>query len=39
LRRWGTPADFGDVAVYLADPTNLFHTGDSVVVDGGYTIY
>ena len=39
LRRWGTPADMGQVAVFLADPANLFHTGDSVVVDGGYSIF
>ena len=39
LRRWGTPEDMGRAAVFLADPANLFHTGDSVVVDGGYSIY
>jgi NAD(P)-dependent dehydrogenase (short-subunit alcohol dehydrogenase family) len=39
IRRWGQPADFADVAVYLADPTLMFHTGDTLVVDGGYTIF
>ena len=39
VRRWGAPADFGAVAAYLADPTLLFHTGDSIVVDGGYSIF
>lgn len=39
VRRWGEPADFAKVAVYLADPTNLFHTGDTLVVDGGYTVF
>lgn len=39
VRRWGTPEDMGRAAVFLADPANLFHTGDSVVVDGGYSIY
>lgn len=38
-RRWGTPADMGPAAVFLADPTIDFHTGDTVVVDGGYTIF
>lgn len=38
-RRWGTPADMGPAAVFLADPTQLFHTGDTVVVDGGYTVF
>lgn len=39
VRRWGAPADFGAVAAYLADPALLFHTGDSIVVDGGYSIF
>jgi NAD(P)-dependent dehydrogenase (short-subunit alcohol dehydrogenase family) len=39
VRRWGTPADLGPVAVFLADPAHVFHTGDSLVVDGGYSIY
>ena len=39
VRRWGVPADLGPAAVFLADPANLFHTGDSLVVDGGYTIF
>ena len=39
VRRWGVPADLGPAAVFLADPDNLFHTGDVVVVDGGYSIF
>jgi NAD(P)-dependent dehydrogenase (short-subunit alcohol dehydrogenase family) len=39
VRRWATPDDFSDVAVYLADPSLLFHTGDTLVVDGGYTVF
>jgi hypothetical protein len=39
VRRWGTPADLRSAIVFLADPANTFHTGDTVVVDGGYTIY
>ncbi len=39
VRRWGTPEDMGPIAVYLADPANVFHTGDSLVVDGGYAVY
>jgi NAD(P)-dependent dehydrogenase (short-subunit alcohol dehydrogenase family) len=39
LRRWATPGDFGAIAAYLADPTLLFHTGDTVVLDGGYSIF
>jgi NAD(P)-dependent dehydrogenase (short-subunit alcohol dehydrogenase family) len=39
VRRWAEPAEMGPAAVFLADPTNTFHTGDSVVVDGGYTVF
>jgi NAD(P)-dependent dehydrogenase (short-subunit alcohol dehydrogenase family) len=39
VRRWGTPEDLGPAAVFLADPTYTFHTGDTIVVDGGYTIF
>ncbi len=38
VRRWGTPDDLAAAIVFLADPTNTFHTGDTLVVDGGYTI-
>jgi NAD(P)-dependent dehydrogenase (short-subunit alcohol dehydrogenase family) len=38
VRRWGTPADLGSAIVFLADPTNTFHTGDTIVMDGGYTV-
>jgi hypothetical protein len=39
LRRWGVPEDFGPAAVYLADPGVVAHTGDTLVIDGGYTIF
>jgi NAD(P)-dependent dehydrogenase (short-subunit alcohol dehydrogenase family) len=39
VRRWADPDEFGAVAVYLADPSLTFHTGDTLVVDGAYTIY
>lgn len=39
VRRWADPADMGPAAVFLADPTYLFHTGDELVIDGGYTRY
>jgi NAD(P)-dependent dehydrogenase (short-subunit alcohol dehydrogenase family) len=39
MRRWGTPADFGGLAVYLTSDASAYHTGGSFVVDGGYTIY
>ncbi|MBK5223103.1 MAG: SDR family oxidoreductase [Acidimicrobiia bacterium] len=39
VRRWGLPSDLGPAAVFLADPDNAFHTGDVIVVDGGYSIF
>jgi NAD(P)-dependent dehydrogenase (short-subunit alcohol dehydrogenase family) len=40
VRRWGDPADFGPLAVYLASkPGGGFHTGDSLVIDGGYSVF
>ncbi|MFF0243140.1 SDR family NAD(P)-dependent oxidoreductase [Rhodococcus pyridinivorans] len=39
VRRWATPDEFHSVAAFLADPTLTFHTGNEVVVDGGYTIF
>jgi NAD(P)-dependent dehydrogenase (short-subunit alcohol dehydrogenase family) len=37
LRRWGRPEDFGGIAVYFASDASTYHTGDAVVIDGGYT--
>lgn len=39
VRRWADPSEMGQAAVFLADPTQTFHTGTQLVVDGGYTIY
>jgi len=39
VRRWGQPEDFAAVAVYLASPASGYHTGDTLVIDGGYTVF
>jgi len=39
VRRWADPTEMGPLGVYLADPTITFHTGDTFVIDGGYTIF
>lgn len=38
-RRWGTGADFGGIAVYLASDASAYHSGDCLVIDGGYALY
>ena len=39
MRRWGTGADFGGIAVYLMSEAAAYHTGDSFVIDGGYSLF
>lgn len=39
VRRWGDPSDFEAVGAFLANPDTSYHTGQEVVVDGGYTIF
>ena len=39
MRRWGTPADFGGIAVYLMSDASAWHTGDSITIDGGYLLF
>jgi len=39
VRRWGSRQDFAGVAVYLASDASSYHTGDSFVIDGAYTIF
>ena len=38
-RRWGTTEDLEGIAVYLASDASRFHTGDSIRVDGGYSVF
>ena len=37
VRRWGTGADFGGIAVYFLSDASAYHTGDAIVIDGGYS--
>ncbi|REJ77131.1 MAG: SDR family NAD(P)-dependent oxidoreductase [Acidobacteria bacterium] len=39
VRRWGQPEDFSGIAVYLASDASNYHTADSFVIDGGYSIF
>src|SRR5262249_56401906 len=39
MRRWGTGEDFGGIAVYLMSSASAYHTGDTFLIDGGYSLY
>jgi NAD(P)-dependent dehydrogenase (short-subunit alcohol dehydrogenase family) len=39
LRRWGVGEDFSGIAVYLASDLSAYHTGDTLVIDGGYVLF
>ena len=39
MRRWGEKEDFAGIAVYLASDASRYHTGDSLLIDGGYAIF
>jgi NAD(P)-dependent dehydrogenase (short-subunit alcohol dehydrogenase family) len=38
-RRWADPVEFREVGAYLCDKRLTYHTGDTVTVDGGYTVF
>lgn len=38
-RRWGTPADLAGLCIYLASSASDYHTGDTLRVDGGFSIF
>lgn len=38
-RRWGEPKDFGGIAVYLTSDASAYHSGDTLVIDGGYSVF
>lgn len=37
--RWGASEDFAGIAVYLASAASAYHTGDSIRIDGAYTLF
>ena len=39
MRRWGQKEDFAGIAVYLMSDASRYHTGDSLVIDGAYTLF
>ena len=36
MRRWGEGSDFGGLAIYLMSNASAYHTGDTLLIDGGY---
>ena len=38
-RRWGTSDDFAGIAVYLASAASAYQTGDTILIDGGFSIF
>lgn len=39
LKRWGTPQEVSNIAVFLASEDSAFVTGETVFVDGGWLSY
>ena len=37
--RWGKPEDFGGIAVYLMSDASAYHTGDTLLIDGGFFLF
>lgn len=38
-RRWGEPSDFSGLAVYLASDASEYHSGDVMMIDGGFAAF
>jgi len=36
MRRWGAPADFAAIAVYIMSSASSYHTAETFLIDGGY---
>ena len=39
MKGWGESSDFAAIAVYLASEASRYHTGDTLVIAGAYTIF
>ena len=39
MRRFGEPADFAGIAVYLMSTASSYHTAECFVIDGGYSAF
>ncbi len=39
MGRWGTGDDFAGIAIYLMSSAAAYQTGDTIVIDGGYSLF
>jgi NAD(P)-dependent dehydrogenase (short-subunit alcohol dehydrogenase family) len=38
-RRWGEPADFAAIAIYIMSTASSYHTAETFLIDGGYASF
>jgi NAD(P)-dependent dehydrogenase (short-subunit alcohol dehydrogenase family) len=38
-RRWGQPEDFAGIAVYIMSTASSYHSGETFLIDGAYSIF
>ena len=39
VRRWGKPEDFAAIAIYIMSMASSYHTADTFLIDGGYSVF
>ncbi len=39
VRRWGEPADFAAIAIYIMSTASGYHTAETFLIDGGYAAF
>jgi NAD(P)-dependent dehydrogenase (short-subunit alcohol dehydrogenase family) len=38
-RRWGKPEDFAGIAIYIMSDASAYHTAETFLIDGGYSVF
>jgi NAD(P)-dependent dehydrogenase (short-subunit alcohol dehydrogenase family) len=38
-RRWGKPEDFAGIAVYIMSTASAYHSAETFLIDGGYSVF
>lgn len=39
LKRWAEPEDLAGICIYLMSSLSRYHTGDTITIDGGYSLF